>query len=67
MAYKKAKLYEIRDQGGYIGTVYAMTPQAAINKALENLNAGASTFRRSWTRITFKAPTAVEIQPNEKD
>lgn len=67
MAYRKAKLYEVRDQGGFIGTVYAMSPKEAISKALENLNLGAGSFRRSWTRITFKDPTAVEIQPIEKD
>lgn len=63
----KIKLYEVRDNGAFIGTKYAVSPQAAINSLLDELNAGAGAFRRSWTRIKFTNPTAIEIEPRKKD
>ncbi len=56
------KLYEIRDNHMFIGTWTAKNAEAAIQRAKDELNLGANSFRRSWTRVELTNPTATEIK-----
>lgn len=56
------KLYEVRDGSAFIGTYFAKNEKHAIQRAVDEANSGANAFRKSWTRITLKAPQAIEIK-----
>lgn len=60
---KKLKLFEVRDNGAFIGVYYALNGKAAIARSLSELNAATGAFRRSGTRFVFTNPTAVEVEP----
>lgn len=57
-----AKLYEVRDGSSFIGTYFAKSEEHAIQRAVAEANAGANAFRKSGTRITLRAPQAIEIK-----
>lgn len=62
---KQSQLFYVYDGNSYIGCYRALNGQLAIKRALEEINLGCNTFRKSQARITFKNPTAENKHRND--